>query len=190
MTRLLDGVFSEGQETMSMLSRDSRFTVELALRIRGEKGVERALDALHREFFPLVTPNEPTLIDGDADPFIPQGLKVDSHRKCGVINPLRITLYTADVQNAGFVNGADLGRELESRPVLNACVLDFLLDNPHLIPESWKGRLVVFWGTVYLDSSCSRVARYLGQFGGQWRWGCVGIYDDLDNRFSVTVSVS
>src|SRR3989338_9163676 len=54
MTRLLDGIFSEGFETLSMLVRDGRFTKKLGDCIRAKGGIDRAFNALYSEFFPAV----------------------------------------------------------------------------------------------------------------------------------------
>lgn len=71
MTRLLDGLFSEGLETLVQLVRHAGFTVELAKAIRTtEKGVDRAVDALNREFFPAetATATKP-VVDTNKNPF-------------------------------------------------------------------------------------------------------------------------
>lgn len=68
--RLLDGVFSEGFETLIALVRDGRFTTELADRIRGKDGLNRAFGALYREFFPTEEPVRPTPpVDADKNPY-------------------------------------------------------------------------------------------------------------------------
>src|SRR3989339_732261 len=54
-TRLLDDVFSKGFETLRLLIFHSNFTVKLGDAIRAKGGVDRALCALHREFFPIET---------------------------------------------------------------------------------------------------------------------------------------
>ncbi len=79
---------------------------------------------------------------------------------------------------------------LKTKVVLNANVLDYLLDHPELIPEEWKGKDVAFWGTLYfypnLDWSYVRVLlwdyhhlnkRY------EWRWYC-GWIGDGPGRYS------
>lgn len=69
MTRLLDGLFSEGLETLVQLVRHADFTVELARAIRTtEKGVDRAVAALNREFFPAETTTKP-VADANKNPF-------------------------------------------------------------------------------------------------------------------------
>ena len=55
------------------------------------------------------------------------------------------------------MTGRDLLKELEENkiPVMNTCVLDYLLAHPELIPENWKkdekgdARNIFFWGTIY-----------------------------------------
>ncbi|MFA6429539.1 MAG: hypothetical protein WCV84_03520 [Patescibacteria group bacterium] len=50
--RLIEGSLGEGLETLVQLARHGRFTKALGDAIRATRGVDRALDALHREFFP------------------------------------------------------------------------------------------------------------------------------------------
>jgi hypothetical protein len=69
MTRLLDGLFSEGLETLVQLVRHADFTVELAKAIRtAENGVDRAVGALNREFFPT-TETTTKSVDTSKNPF-------------------------------------------------------------------------------------------------------------------------
>ena len=103
------------------------------------------------------------IIDADADPFIPEGWKVIEHKKCGQLTwgLDRIELYLSEKQKGDYVEGEKLRKELANKPVLNANVLDYLLKNPHLIPEGWKGKAVFFWGTIYRHSYGSLCVRYL-----------------------------
>ncbi|MEK7994391.1 MAG: hypothetical protein AAB403_11365 [Planctomycetota bacterium] len=52
MTRLLDDTLARGLETIRALVSHSGFTVELGEAIRKKGGVDRAINALTREFFP------------------------------------------------------------------------------------------------------------------------------------------
>jgi hypothetical protein len=101
------------------------------------------------------------VIDLDADPSVPEGWTVESHRPCGSLiwNPSKtLRLYLSRTQ-VRPVKGADLRVEIEKYPVVNATLLDFLmarqLENPHFIPADWKydelGRVryIFFWGTIY-----------------------------------------
>ncbi|MDE2001222.1 MAG: hypothetical protein KGI60_01480, partial [Patescibacteria group bacterium] len=95
------------------------------------------------------------LIDCDADPFVPNGWLVEKHQKGGSFkwDAAQVKLYLSNQQrNDKAIEGNKLRRELVDKPVLNANVLDYLLANPHLIPEEWKGKAVFFWGTIYRDS--------------------------------------
>lgn len=125
------------------------------------------------------------LIDGDADAFVPSYLSsVDSHQKQGqlkvelrsdelYLNNRKINRYLSKKQQKGkVITGNDLRKELSSMPVLNANILDFLLKNPQLIPESWKTGYTYFWGTIYRYSDGSLCVRCLDWGAGQWQAYC------------------
>ncbi len=129
-----------------------------------------------------ITPLE-YIIDCDATPFVPDGWGVEEHRKSDNSNGLfgwdagKIELYLDyDQQGGRYVEGRGLRKRLTARPVLNANVLDYLLKNPQLIPESWKNdergntRYIFFWGTIYRRFDGNLFVRYLYWFGGWWRW--------------------
>lgn len=113
------------------------------------------------------------IIDCDANPFVPNGWKVEEHQKSGHFK-LDISLVqffrTEGQQNGNVMEGNNLRKELASKPVLNANVLDYLLANPHLIPEYWKGKAVFFWGTIYRRSDGRLYVRCLHWDGDRWRW--------------------
>ncbi len=113
------------------------------------------------------------LINCDTDPFIPNGWSVEEHPKGGVWkwNPTKVSLYLDDNQKTGkYIGGNNLRKRLAGKSVLNANVLDYLLKNPHLIPEEWKGKCIFFWGTVYRYSDVNLCVRYLCWGGGGWYW--------------------
>jgi hypothetical protein len=113
------------------------------------------------------------IIDCDADPFMPEGWKVESHRKHGKLewNPSNVRLHLSpNQQNNKVIQGNNLRKELENEPVLNANVADYLLAHPNLIPEEWKGKYVFFWGTIYRDSGGNLYIRYLCWNGNRWGW--------------------
>lgn len=112
------------------------------------------------------------LIDCDADPFIPNGLSVEEHKKGGMFkfNPEKVSLYLSKKQKIGIIEGNDLRKELANQPVFNANVLDYLLLHPELIPEEWKGKNIFFWGTIYRRSDSYLCARCLYWNGSKWRW--------------------
>ena len=119
------------------------------------------------------------LIDCDADPFVLSGWTVESHKRGGqfAFYPAKVKLYLSPNQQGGKrINGNGLRKEMANEPTLNANVLDYLLKNPHLIPEEWKNdengntRYVFFWGTIYRSSGGYLCVRSLFWPGCSWRW--------------------
>lgn len=131
------------------------------------------------------------VVNGDADPFTPEGWSVESngHQKSGpmklkrrglhlYVNSKKVILFTSEKQQGGkWVRGHELREELSSKKVLNANVLDYLLAHPEFIPDEWKKKMVFFWGTVYRDSDRHLCVRCLSWSGGRW-YGCDGQLDD------------
>lgn len=115
------------------------------------------------------------IIDCDANPYIPLGWKVEEHRKGGQFewDPSKVALYLSAAQKKGpGISGNKLRKELRSQPVLNANVLDYLLANPSLIPEDWKGEAVCFWGTIYRRVGGVLYVRCLGWSGERLHGAC------------------
>jgi hypothetical protein len=132
------------------------------------------------------------IIDCDAAPLVPEGWKVEEHKKGGLIDLTKTTLMTflTEGQKKGTVAGNTLRKELADKPVLNANVLDYLLANPELIPSDWKGKAVFFWGTVYRVRDGRLCVRCLYWLGGRWRWGCVWLGRDWDSSSPALVVAS
>lgn len=122
------------------------------------------------------------VIDCDADPFLPEGWKVESHKRQGQLewDPTKVKLHLSpNQQDCKCIEGNKLRKELENEPVLNANALDYLLARPELIPEEWKGKYVFFWGTIYRYSDGILCVRCLDWNGGRWGWA----YDWLGRGF-------
>ncbi len=129
------------------------------------------------------------VINCDADPFNPwakDGWTVEEHQKGGQwkFDPKQVEFFLASGQKDGKVlEGNKLRKELAKKSVFNANVLDYLLANPHLIPEEWKTdgngntRYIFFWGTVYRGRGGDLCVRYLYWRDDGWYWS----YDWLDN---------
>lgn len=121
------------------------------------------------------------VIDGDADPFVFDGWKVEEHKKTGqfVWDPAKVELCLSKNQKGGkVIEGNKLRKELENNPMWNANLLDYLLKNPHLIPEEWKQdekgntRYIFFWGTIYRGSVDRLCVRCLCWVDRRWDWDC------------------
>jgi hypothetical protein len=91
------------------------------------------------------------LIDTDGAPFVPHAWSIDSHRSAGQLlwSDTAAALWIAPGQDARPIKGSHLRMRLADQPVLNATVLDHLFEFPELIPISWEGLYVFFWGTIY-----------------------------------------
>ena len=127
------------------------------------------------------------IINCDANPFIPNGWEVEEHQKSGQFrwnkDAQKDALWLAKGQQNGKVlEGNKLRKELVNKPVLNANVLDYLLANPHLVPEEWKCKAVFFWGTIYRDSRGFLCVRYLCWSDDAWDWSSRWLVFDWDGH--------
>ncbi|MEK7611768.1 MAG: hypothetical protein AAB407_00230 [Patescibacteria group bacterium] len=131
------------------------------------------------------------VVDCDVDPMIPDGWKIEDHQKGGQWkwDPAKVNLFLSDPQKEGkTIRGTELRKQLQGQPVLNACVLDYLLAHPYLIPEDWKQddkgrtRYTFFWGTIYRHSNGNLGVRYLYWDGGRWDWSCRWLDDGWDGQ--------
>jgi hypothetical protein len=132
------------------------------------------------------------VIDCDASPFVPSGWKADEHHAGGQLKfaASPINLYLSATQKKGGIEGNKLRKELASKPVLNANVLDYLLAHTELIPEDWKGKYVFFWGTVYRYSDRNLYVRCLCWFDGGWGWGSNLLDGDWRDDFPAALRAS
>jgi len=111
------------------------------------------------------------LIDCDLDVRLFWDLAVAEHKKMDKFawDESSVFLHLSPSQEqGGYTKGHDLRQELAGLPVLNAKVLEYLLVHPELIPDSWKGKKVYFWGTIYqVDDKL--LVRCLYFQGGLWQ---------------------
>lgn len=124
----------------------------------------------------------PHAVDCDATPKTPSGWKIDEHRPMGQVtlenrngklfaNGKEVVRFLSPNQNNGrTIRGHELRKELADKPVLNACVRDYLLEHPGLIPEDWKQGITYFWGTIYRNSDGYLYVTCLHWNGDRWRW--------------------
>lgn len=123
------------------------------------------------------------LIDTSLQPFIPSSWSIESHHPGGSFewDASKVVLHLEEEQKGGTIIGTELRKRLEGLPVMNACLLDFLLANTGLIPEEWKDSAVFFWGTIYRGEAGGLYVRCLYWDCGCWRWSWY--YDWLDNQW-------
>jgi|GEM_PF-1102615 len=139
-------------------------------------------------------PAEPPIehvIDCDAAPKIGddffgealQQIKVDRHIPGGkmIWDKDRVCLHLFQGQAEEGISGWAIYRLTENKPVLNANVLDYLLEHQELIPQNWKGKKVYFWGTTYRLKEGAVFVRCLFWANGKWcsanRWNNAGFFE-------------
>lgn len=159
----------------------TRRTQEMYRRLmQGTLPVEATLAGLQN----LIQGGYDSIVDLDADPFIPDGWSLESHAKGGKFDfyAPRIGFYLSKKQqDRGALEGRKLRKELQDQPVFNANLLDWLLrkENQRFIPAEWAGQEPCFWGTIYRITDGSLSVRQLCMRGGGW---CSGGYS-LDYGF-------
>lgn len=101
------------------------------------------------------------------------------------IDGKKILLHRSERQmNGKFVVGHELRKELDGKPVLNACIQDFLMANQEFIPEDWKKDdagntiYIFFWGTIFRDADGSLCVRCLYFKDDGWRQDYDWLIDD------------
>jgi hypothetical protein len=164
--------------------------------IENPKALQKVLSVLRLPETATEPKQEPTpllmsiTIDTDCDPKIPSGLFLTGtgteHRKMGIMtlekradgklyanNKEVIRHLSLNQQNGESIKGYQLRTELKDKQVLNACIMDALLANPHLIPEVWKIGHIYFWGTIFRDAGGSLYVGFLYWSDGGWHWRCI-----------------
>jgi hypothetical protein len=108
------------------------------------------------------------VIDCDPEPKAAKDWTVHWHNNIGKIawQVERVQLLIFDSQPKPGVSfdeystvesGIQVAHQLDGLITLNANVLEYLLVHPELIPETWKGRYVFFWGTIYLSRAVNPI---------------------------------
>jgi hypothetical protein len=118
-----------------------------------------------------------TRIDTTKTPKIPSWLKEikENDTSLGTIEwdkeKYKDSLFLSPEQlSESSINGEKLLKLIkkEKIPVLNANVLDYLLEHKEEIPEEWKGKRIYFWGTIFRSSGGNRHVRCLDWGGSDW----------------------
>lgn len=74
----------------------------------------------------------------------------------------KIKLYLSEEQkNGSWIDKNNLLMELSHKGVLGADVLEHLLIHQDLIPADWRGKRILFWGTLYKKSGYGAVSTYV-----------------------------
>ena len=102
-----------------------------------------------------------------------EGATIEFHNKNSVWKGAE--LWLSEEQKTGYIKWNKLRKQIP-KTAYNACVLDYLLENPKEIPKEWEVKCVFFWGTIFgnsnRNSSVSLYVRYLYFNDGQWYSYC------------------
>jgi hypothetical protein len=128
----------------------------------------------------------------DAEPKCFAGWSTLEHRQNNLSDfiPDQIGLYQSEKQKNGGVSGLDLRSELTSEKVLNGNVLDYLFEQPQLIPETLYFKKIFFWGTIYKDFRGEFFVRYLISCGCQCFWGYSNLREKIGKNAYAAVKFS
>jgi hypothetical protein len=79
-------------------------------------------------------------------------------------------LYQSVDQRQGkSISGLRLMDELSGLAPLNACDLEYLLANQHLVPHEWDDYRIFFPGTVFSDEERKSYLRSMLRHRGRWQ---------------------
>lgn len=200
---LSERIHSQGRKTMSNLTLDVGLAAKLKVAFARNGWTEQLIDVACEgdklgQFKQVLLGHASInivehVINCDDDPFIPDNYFVEEHQKGGSFrwDTSRVELYLADNQTNGHtLRGFDLRKEMAKKAPFNANVLDYLLSNPHLIPEEWKRRFVFFWGTVYRANNGYQYVRFLFWREDRWIWQMYRLDMDWTGLYPAAVRTS
>jgi hypothetical protein len=134
------------------------------------------------------------ICDLEKPPFIPNNWEIGEHKGQGLfrfdLERVELHIRVGQTWKHG-ISGKNLRKRLVKQDVLNANVLDDLLLHPHMIPESWKGLFVCFWGTIYRDKNNGKsFVRFLYWNESKWDWGFSGLHRLWNEELPALVRIS
>jgi len=127
-------------------------------------------------------------VNTDLAPTCPPEMRVVEHLRMGKVNISKLELYLSEEQKKFSVKGGIYRRKLllKNKKTINATVLDRLMLDQSLIPESWakneEGRVQVisFFGTIYAHQNGALYVRimYPSIQEKKWNFGKCCINND------------
>lgn len=109
-------------------------------------------------------------------PEIPEGWTINIHQgiKNDYLNLKKISLFISDKQKnqeqGCAVSWKNLFSEFAEKQItlMNASVLDYLLKNQKLIPDSWKSHCIFFWGTIFQAPNNQLMVKFINWSGKEF----------------------
>lgn len=145
----------DGKLTDEQLGKLSRKFREIEKRISGKTlSFEDVVDVLQRIIIEGKSAYHLKVIDGligtnmcTSNDYV---IKTNFQLNCLIPDLGKIKLYLSEEQKRGsWIGKNNLLIELSHRGVLGADVLEHLLIHQNLIPVDWRGKRILFWGTLY-----------------------------------------
>ena len=96
---------------------------------------------------------DPPIIDCNQDPIYYPGYKISQHTRTGIMvwRPADYILY--ELTNGKTVQ--ELLVKYASHRIINGNFRDFLIESPDKLPKAWKGKKLLFLGTVFQEEKTS-----------------------------------
>jgi len=135
-----------------------------------------------------LTKNKSVAFDDTEKPRIIDGLEIKEHKSLGKVDLSKMKLFLSEGQRTGWIKKTELKKLLAGKKALNANVLDYLLEHQELIPQEWRGKWVLFWGTIYRNSDGDLFVRYLHWNGAEWDWNYHWLDDDFNAAYPAALA--
>lgn len=116
------------------------------------------------------------IIDTDILPTLPDWATIVENKTYGKIqwNLKDMELYLSEKQKDGYISGGDLRKEVSDKYPVNLAILQYLVDNPSLVPKGLEGKYVYGFGTIVEDRDgrliCPCLLVYDGRVVLGWDW--------------------
>jgi uncharacterized protein YxeA len=106
-------------------------------------------------------------IDCSKNPSVQEGFTLFSNMPADTyqLTPGKIKTYSFEKFS---LSGEKMLTKLSADKTLNACVLDYLMDNQELIPPEWKTKNVIFMGTILADAGGNKFFPTLYWWDNHW----------------------
>lgn len=101
---------------------------------------------------------------------------IEEDNRMESFDPSKLILHLEPEQEDGYITGNILRERLKGKNPLSASILDYLIEHPEIIPESWKEKtakgttqFIYFFGTIYRSRSGNLYVRYWCWDEGRWQ---------------------
>jgi hypothetical protein len=121
-------------------------------------------------------------IDCNSKPSTPDTYVLVSSQPDGnyILNPTDIKFLSFESKTTA-TKGSDMIKKLDGKG-LNACIFDYLMDHQDMVPETWKGKEIVFTGSVFKDAGGNELMRAMYWWNDEWSTKVVYLSEAYDDK--------